>query len=221
MGDEFQGYGDILKLGGSVLTAVAGSQSDINNAKMQYEFAKNGLSWKIRDAAKHGIHPLAAIGASPTPMPTVPMSGSLSGLSSALTTIGNMDNSGKIVEKQIQKYVLAQLQREALNAKWDYSLLIPVDHPQYPGLKFWGFNSKYNTYGTFPNMAVMAANAEQALELMKEEMTPKQKAEAKKAIEDAKKKWEGSNKKAHPPMLWQPFGKGKKKPPTLDTDINP
>ena len=36
------------------------------NVALQKEFAQNGVSWKIEDAAKHGIHPLAAIGASGT-----------------------------------------------------------------------------------------------------------------------------------------------------------
>lgn len=33
------------------------------NMALEREFAQNGISWKIADAAKHGISPLAAIGA--------------------------------------------------------------------------------------------------------------------------------------------------------------
>lgn len=33
------------------------------NVEMQYDFAKNGLSWRLADAAKNGISPLAALGA--------------------------------------------------------------------------------------------------------------------------------------------------------------
>lgn len=34
------------------------------NEKMQYDFAQNGISWKVQDAKRSGIHPLYALGAS-------------------------------------------------------------------------------------------------------------------------------------------------------------
>lgn len=43
---------------------LAQRQAEFNkNVEMEYDFAKNGLSWKIADAAKNGISPLAALGA--------------------------------------------------------------------------------------------------------------------------------------------------------------
>lgn len=44
---------------------LAQRQAEFNkNTEMAYEFAKNGISWRIEDAAKHGISPLAALGSS-------------------------------------------------------------------------------------------------------------------------------------------------------------
>lgn len=52
---------------GSIIGAGinAGIQNDINekNANLQREFAQNSIQWKVADAKKAGIHPLAAIGA--------------------------------------------------------------------------------------------------------------------------------------------------------------
>lgn len=36
------------------------------NRQMQYEFAKNGIRWRVEDAKAAGIHPLAALGAATT-----------------------------------------------------------------------------------------------------------------------------------------------------------
>lgn len=40
-------------------------QREINkeNIALQYDFAKHGISWKVEDAIKSGLHPLAALGA--------------------------------------------------------------------------------------------------------------------------------------------------------------
>lgn len=39
----------------------------IRNEQMQREFAQNGIRWRVDDAKKAGIHPLAALGTSTTP----------------------------------------------------------------------------------------------------------------------------------------------------------
>lgn len=46
--------------------AYNAQQADLvqKNIAMEYDFAKNGISWRIADAAKNGISPLAALGAS-------------------------------------------------------------------------------------------------------------------------------------------------------------
>lgn len=57
---------------GSVIGGVIGgglnyfSQQKANeeNIKAQREFAQNSISWKVEDAKRAGVHPLAALGAS-------------------------------------------------------------------------------------------------------------------------------------------------------------
>lgn len=61
------GIGSIISAGASLLGGVLGNKSQESandqNAALQREFAQNGISWKIEDGAKHGLHPLASIGA--------------------------------------------------------------------------------------------------------------------------------------------------------------
>lgn len=59
-GGLFEGLGSLFGAG-----INAGIQADINkkNYEMQKEFAQNSLQWKVEDAKKAGLHPLAAVGA--------------------------------------------------------------------------------------------------------------------------------------------------------------
>lgn len=41
-------------------------QQDVINRKMQYDFAQNSIKWRVNDAKEAGIHPLAALGISPS-----------------------------------------------------------------------------------------------------------------------------------------------------------
>lgn len=51
-------------LAGSYLTGRSNEKAAETNAAIQRELAQNGLSWRIADAKKAGINPLAALGAS-------------------------------------------------------------------------------------------------------------------------------------------------------------
>jgi gas vesicle protein len=53
------------------------------NAQLQREFAQNGISWRVADARKSGIHPLVALGASTHSPSAVAMGADFSGISSA------------------------------------------------------------------------------------------------------------------------------------------
>lgn len=52
---------------GSIAGTIIGGQYSKNegqkNRDMQYDFAKNGVSWKVQDAINAGVHPLYALGA--------------------------------------------------------------------------------------------------------------------------------------------------------------
>lgn len=87
-GDVVRGLGDVATFGGNELlgnplgkfanevvdpatpvdpNAAANAQSYAlaqQNIQLQEDFAKNGISWRVADAAKNGISPLAALGAS-------------------------------------------------------------------------------------------------------------------------------------------------------------
>lgn len=48
---------------GGLLGQSSSSWQFERQRNMQYDFAKNGIQWKVEDAKKAGIHPLAALGA--------------------------------------------------------------------------------------------------------------------------------------------------------------
>lgn len=56
--------GSIISAGSSLLGGLLGKSSADKQMKMQTKFAKNGIQWRVEDAKKAGIHPLAALGAS-------------------------------------------------------------------------------------------------------------------------------------------------------------
>lgn len=57
--------GSILgSIGGSILTGRSNAEATRQNIRIQKELAKNGLSWRVEDAKRAGINPLAALGAS-------------------------------------------------------------------------------------------------------------------------------------------------------------
>lgn len=62
VGDVLGGIGSIIA--GDRASDAAESASKLNY-KMQHEFAKLGLRWRVEDAKAAGLHPMAALGASP------------------------------------------------------------------------------------------------------------------------------------------------------------
>lgn len=54
-------WGQIIGAGISAASSLFGAKS---NEKLQKDFAQKGIQWKVADAKKAGIHPLAALGAS-------------------------------------------------------------------------------------------------------------------------------------------------------------
>lgn len=61
----WEAAGNIIgSIAGSYLTGKSNEKAAEANASIQRELAQNGLSWRINDAKKAGINPLAALGAS-------------------------------------------------------------------------------------------------------------------------------------------------------------
>jgi len=55
--------GALLGAAGSIGSALLGNSAASKQAKLQKQFAKNAIQWKVADAEKAGIHPLYALGA--------------------------------------------------------------------------------------------------------------------------------------------------------------
>lgn len=53
----------LIAAGSSLIGGLMGNARAEKNDAMQREFAQSGIQWKVEDAKKAGIHPLAALGA--------------------------------------------------------------------------------------------------------------------------------------------------------------
>lgn len=138
---------------GAGITALGSMYTNKKNREMQYDMARNGLGWKIEQGQKYGIHPLAAIGAAPTPMPTIPMQNPLSGMSSALT-----NNTGRdAIDEELRRHALNAARDEASDRLYRNYLVVPVN---YKGKQLWVFNPRFQSYGTFAQAITFAENAD-------------------------------------------------------------
>lgn len=63
-------------------------QQDNLNRQMQYDFAQNSIKWRTEDAKRSGIHPLYALGVSPSSAQPVYSSANSEGIQSALSEMG-------------------------------------------------------------------------------------------------------------------------------------
>lgn len=59
--------GALISAGSSLLGGLFGDSAAKKQAKLQKEFAQNGIRWRVADAKAAGIHPLYALGAQVTP----------------------------------------------------------------------------------------------------------------------------------------------------------
>lgn len=171
-------------IGSGILQSYGSYRANKANVSMQEDYAKHGLGWRIEDAKKYGIHPLAAIGASPGPMPTIPMQNELGGLSSALQ---NLPPGTSGIDERLKMYALEEAKRRAHDSQYDYELLIPVQHKDMPGQTLWAFNPRYLAYGTFATSVVMAANKDMALKLLSDNLPGDEKGTLSDAIKHMKK----------------------------------
>lgn len=85
-------------IGGEQARKNANTQFD-NNARLQREFAQHGISWKVADARRAGIHPLAALGVPPMSPSPVHVQGQDSGITAA----------GAAVQGGLQEYIRAEI----------------------------------------------------------------------------------------------------------------
>lgn len=93
--------GELISAGASLAGGLLGSNAADKQARLQKQFAKKGIQWKVADAKAAGIHPLYALGANTISYQPQSVGG---GLESALPQMGqdigraidqNQSQSGK------------------------------------------------------------------------------------------------------------------------------
>lgn len=104
-------------LAGSVVSGLFGNKQADKNIKYQKQFAKEGIQWKVADAKKAGIHPLAALGANTHSFAPV-QGGDWSGLASAGQDLGRA-----IQSKSTKSERLTGFQAEAAKLSLDKARL--------------------------------------------------------------------------------------------------
>lgn len=104
-------------IGGSALSAITGKSAGDREYERQKEFAENGISWRVADAKRAGIHPLYAIGANtPTYSPQAAV-GTDYGLSAAGQNIGRAIEAGQTARQRADAQATAN---EVGQAQADY-----------------------------------------------------------------------------------------------------
>lgn len=129
LGGLFQGQG--AEKGGK-MSAKATLKANTQNLRWQKRFAQHGIQWKVRDAARAGISPLAALGAqtqsfSPSFVGATQAGQGVAdaaaamgqGISRATTAFGSADDQNDEYLKQLQNLQLQNmaLQNQALGSQ--------------------------------------------------------------------------------------------------------
>lgn len=97
-------------LAGGAINASASKSAAREQARLQREFAQNGIQWRVADAKKAGIHPLYALGANTATY--TPVSQDSSGLGNAVADAGAY--LGKAVDGAIDKDTRRELEQQNL-----------------------------------------------------------------------------------------------------------
>lgn len=121
------------------------SKANAQNLRFQRQFAKRGLRWRIKDARKAGIHPLAALGASlggVTPA-TVPDTSEADFLQNMGQSLGRATNQ------------MLQQPEEAFPSEIGYiqpngTVTIPTDLSESPGQGIPGYKDKKGNWHPLP-----------------------------------------------------------------------
>lgn len=97
---------------GGMMSNRATRQANEANMDMQYDFARNGISWKVADAKRAGLHPLAALGASTAQAAPSFVAGDLGeSVSRAGQQVGDL-----VARTASPEYKLVDLQAKAIQA---------------------------------------------------------------------------------------------------------
>jgi len=103
---------------GELISAAAGLWSNNQANAANRKMAQNQIQWRVADAKKAGIHPLAALGANVQPVPSQPLLGdaSLGGLASGINkAMSNEQNLNE--EEQRSRIRVSDAQARLLEAR--------------------------------------------------------------------------------------------------------
>lgn len=109
------GAGSSSGLLGSLLGVFGGLFGDKKNRNFQREFAQNGISWKVADAKRAGIHPLYALGAS-TQMPSFGVGQTGRAIQDAGEKVAK-SGMNKLLAKSVEADIVLKLARASEVAK--------------------------------------------------------------------------------------------------------
>lgn len=106
--------GDIISGIGSVIGGFMNSKAQKSANKMQLQAMQNGVQWKVADAKKAGIHPLAALGANinmPSPVPVTGMGDAVAAGGAALGSAVKTASQSEVelLQKELLKSQIRQM----------------------------------------------------------------------------------------------------------------
>lgn len=125
-------------LDGSKRSGMKQWEADIANANLQREFAQNSISWKVEDAKRAGIHPLAGLGVMPFNASPSFMPGSAPDLPSLGQNIGRSIQAGMDRNQRAQVEAMDALALEKSGLENDLlraqiTKINSTTNPPFPG----------------------------------------------------------------------------------------
>lgn len=123
-------------LAGSLLGNNSAKKQAAQNAAAQKEFAQKGVQWKVADAKKAGVHPLAALGAQTHSFTNVSGGSDYSGLASAGQDLGRAIDATRDKSERVDAYTSETrklaLQRMGLENTLLASQIAKIRQPGHP-----------------------------------------------------------------------------------------
>lgn len=161
----------------NTMRTVGSIATNYQNARMSTTTGQE-MEDKIRTGLKYGIHPLESIGGNTSGGTTIPLQNPLA----QIEQVQPVDR----VQEEIKRHTLAQLEEESRNSS---SLLVgPISlYPNGPKV-YWGFNQKFQAWGTFANTLISAANYEQIAKDIRKKLGAKAEQQFNEAAKKAFKR---------------------------------
>jgi hypothetical protein len=179
-----------ILIGGGLTTAsgLIGSEgaarANRRNIRFQRELAQNSVRYRVDDAIRSGINPLAALGVS-TISPSVPIQSTSQPMANSLAQIGQSFNQmGQIaanhaitqdpernnLEKQLLQAQIFDLQGQNKDALFTKKLQNNPNLPKYGEMVWWPTEAAQNAEGMIPGGMVLFGNTEEFINYIGSQM---------------------------------------------------